>query len=225
LFDPLRALGVPKSAIDVVEPFFRVIVERGYDRSIPPWEPTPARLMPKHDTGKVVSDLVAAIGEGINNGLALVGAPPLRSISERVTTAAPKPTDAEVATDHAKARVSPRMTPIETTQPKTGAESFLADDFPQATTESGSDSGEATSTQTRIRTNLLAEKRAGASELSPKSAASGSTPKPAKPSGQSATPGSAVRSSLGVGERVRNLLPPRQWQPLHRILLGRFIFS
>ena len=32
--------------IDVVEPFFRVIVELGYDRTIPPWEPTPARLIP-----------------------------------------------------------------------------------------------------------------------------------------------------------------------------------
>ena len=46
LFDPLRSLGVPEPLIDVVEPFFRVIVELGYDRSIPPWEPTPARLIP-----------------------------------------------------------------------------------------------------------------------------------------------------------------------------------
>ena len=46
LFGPLRSLGVPESLIDVVEPFFRVIVELGYDRSIQPWEPTPARLIP-----------------------------------------------------------------------------------------------------------------------------------------------------------------------------------
>ena len=37
LFGPLRTLGVPESLIDVVEPFFRVIVELGYDRSIKPW--------------------------------------------------------------------------------------------------------------------------------------------------------------------------------------------
>ena len=46
LFGPLRTLGVPEPLIDVVEPFFRVLVELGYDRSIPPWEPTPARLIP-----------------------------------------------------------------------------------------------------------------------------------------------------------------------------------
>jgi hypothetical protein len=42
LFAPLRMLGVPEPLIDVVEPLFRVLVELGYDRSIPPWEPTPA---------------------------------------------------------------------------------------------------------------------------------------------------------------------------------------
>ena len=60
--------------IDVVEPFFRVIVELGYDRSIQPWEPTPARLIPTLDPAKVAADLVDAIGEGINNALALIGA-------------------------------------------------------------------------------------------------------------------------------------------------------
>jgi len=30
----------------MVEPFFRLIVELGYGRSISPWEPTPARLIP-----------------------------------------------------------------------------------------------------------------------------------------------------------------------------------
>ena len=47
LFGPLRTLGVPESLIDVVEPFFKVIVDLGYDRSIPAWEPTPARLFPR----------------------------------------------------------------------------------------------------------------------------------------------------------------------------------
>jgi hypothetical protein len=70
LFAPLRIVGVPESVIDVVEPFFREIVELGYDRSIPPWEPTPARLIPMHNPATVAADLVNAIGEGINNALA-----------------------------------------------------------------------------------------------------------------------------------------------------------
>ena len=80
LFGPLRTLGVPEPLIDVVEPFFRVIVELGYDRSIPPWEPTPARLIPMHDPATVAPDLVNAVGEGINNALALIGSPPPLSI-------------------------------------------------------------------------------------------------------------------------------------------------
>ena len=46
LFGPLRTLGVPESLIDVVEPFFRVIVELGYDRSIPPWGTHPGTADP-----------------------------------------------------------------------------------------------------------------------------------------------------------------------------------
>ena len=79
LFGPLRTLGVPEPVIDVVEPFFKVIVELGYDRSIPPWEPTPARLIPPLDPATVAADLVNAIGEGITNAAALIGSPaPLR---------------------------------------------------------------------------------------------------------------------------------------------------
>ena len=83
LFGPLRTLGVPEPLIDVVEPFFRVIVELGYDRSIPPWEPTPARLIPPLDPAKVAADLVNAIGEGINNAAALIGSPAPLSIPAR----------------------------------------------------------------------------------------------------------------------------------------------
>ena len=80
LFGPLRTLGVPESLIDVVEPFFKVIVELGYDRSIPPWEPTPARLIPPLNPVTVAGDLVNAIGEGINNAAAIIGLPPLLNI-------------------------------------------------------------------------------------------------------------------------------------------------
>ncbi len=73
MFAPLRTVGVPEPVIDVVEPFFRVIVELGYDRSIPPWEPTPARLIPRLDPATVAADLVDAIGEGITNAAALIG--------------------------------------------------------------------------------------------------------------------------------------------------------
>jgi hypothetical protein len=87
LFGPLRTLGVPEALIDVVEPFFRAIVKMGYDRSNPPWEPTPARLLPPLDPGKVTADLVSAVGEGIDNALALLGSPPALHPSEASETA------------------------------------------------------------------------------------------------------------------------------------------
>ena len=73
-------IGVPEPLIDVVEPFFKVLVELGYDRSIPPGEPTPARLIPPINPVKVAADLVNAVGEGVNNALALTGSPPLLRI-------------------------------------------------------------------------------------------------------------------------------------------------
>jgi PE-PPE domain len=86
LFGPLRTLGVPKPVIDVVEPVFREVVELGYDRSIRPWEPTPARLIPPLDPATVAGDLVDAIGEGITNAAALIGSPaPLSSPAPAVT--------------------------------------------------------------------------------------------------------------------------------------------
>jgi hypothetical protein len=48
-------------------------VDLGYDRSIPPWEPTPARLIPTLNPVTVAGDLINAIGEGVNNALAVVG--------------------------------------------------------------------------------------------------------------------------------------------------------
>jgi len=80
LFGPLRTLGVPEPVIDVVEPVVKVVVDLGYDRSIPPGEPTPARLIPPINPVKVAADLVNAVGEGVNNALALTGSAPLLKI-------------------------------------------------------------------------------------------------------------------------------------------------
>jgi hypothetical protein len=104
LFAPLRMLGVPESLIDVVEPFFRVLVELGYDRSIPPWEPTPARLIPQLDPAKAATDLVAAIGEGIANALGIVGmSPPPSSPAPAAIAAAAPAQEAEDVGDVAQA--------------------------------------------------------------------------------------------------------------------------
>jgi PE-PPE domain len=106
LFGPLRTLGVPEPVIDVVEPFFKVIVDLGYDRSIDPWEPTPARLIPPLNPAAVAGDLVNAVGEGITNAAALIGAPkPLTS------PAPPASEDGDAVVELARVGPAPEKSP------------------------------------------------------------------------------------------------------------------
>ena len=190
MFAPLRMVGVPEPLIDVVEPFFRVLVELGYDRSIPLWEPTPARLIPRFDPEKVATDLAYAIGEGINNAAALIGSPPPLSIPAPVTLAAP-------ATETAKADMSPQVTSSDIDQ--------LGDRIPHVTTSS-----------TPTQTQQLSSASADASEFSttptPEPSASAAPPEPAKPAGHPAKPRPAVRDSLGATERPRGF-PHRSKDP------------
>jgi hypothetical protein len=231
LFGPLRTLGVPESLIDVIEPFFRVLVELGYDRSIPPWEPTPARLIPMLDPAKVSADLVNAIGEGINNAAALIGSPPLLSTSAPVSLAAP-------ATETAKANISPQVrstnTPTQTAQvtlPATATgtqqmstdaarsttevtETAKADVSPQVTpTEAVTETGQATSTKKMTETRQATSTPAGASESSIKAtrepSASASAPEPAKPAARPATPRPVTRGPTGVSGQQLGDLPHR----------------
>jgi hypothetical protein len=117
LFGPLRTLGVPERVIDVVEPFFRVLVELGYDRSIPPGEPTPARLIPMLDPPEVTADLVAAIGEGFNNALALIGLPPLLSTPPAPDTGS---TEGDVSPQTARTAITQQMTSMVERSPADG---------------------------------------------------------------------------------------------------------
>ena len=91
LFGPLRGFGVPEALIDVVEPLTTFVVELGYRRDIPPWVPSPARLIPVHDPAEVVADFVEAIDETVDNTLALLGQSPPSSpgMTSQVDTGSP----------------------------------------------------------------------------------------------------------------------------------------
>jgi len=73
LFAPLRLAGVPEPVIDVFEPFFKVLVEAGYDRTVPFNKPTPLQLIPTIAPITLSIQLVAAILEGANNAAKIVG--------------------------------------------------------------------------------------------------------------------------------------------------------
>jgi hypothetical protein len=228
LFAPLRTLGVPESLIDVFEPFFRVIVELGYDRSIPPWEPTPARLIPPLNPVTVTTDLVAAIGEGINNAAALVGSPPPLSIPAPFTRAAPATKTAKADISHQTAtdtltqteQVASTGTAVASTfttagQPESTAtqksadpasvtETVQADVSPKVTpTEPVSEPGETTSTK-KVTETAEANEASTGPLTTPGASADASAPKPTRPTGRP-TPRPVVRGSLELGEQLRDL--------------------
>jgi hypothetical protein len=133
LFGPLRSLGVPESVIDVVEPVFRVLVELGYDRSIPSGEPTPARLIPTLDPTTVATDLFGAVGAGSNSAAALLGLSAPLKIPVAPVTAHPNQaveqlesmsmsvSESESVNRAARARISQLLTALRSELPQSAA--------------------------------------------------------------------------------------------------------
>ena len=73
LLDPLRSLGVPESVLNIFQPALQVIVEAGYDRSIPFGDPTPAELIPTIDPATFTLEFANGVVQGANNALELFG--------------------------------------------------------------------------------------------------------------------------------------------------------
>jgi hypothetical protein len=74
LLDPLRSLGVPESVLNIIQPELQVIVEAGYDRSIPFGDPTPAELIPSIDPATFLLELANGVVQGADNAFELFGA-------------------------------------------------------------------------------------------------------------------------------------------------------
>jgi len=74
LLDPLRSLGVPESLLNIVQPALQVIVEAGYDRSIPFGDPTPAELIPTIDPVTFLLEFANGVVQGADNAFELFGA-------------------------------------------------------------------------------------------------------------------------------------------------------
>ena len=65
---------MPESLLNIVQPALRVIVEAGYDRSIPFGDPTPAELFPTIDPATFTLEFTNAVVQGANNAFELFGA-------------------------------------------------------------------------------------------------------------------------------------------------------
>ena len=74
LLDPLLDLGVPQSVLNIVQPALQVIVEAGYDRSIPFGDPTPFELIPSIDPATFTLEFANGVVQGADNAFELFGA-------------------------------------------------------------------------------------------------------------------------------------------------------
>src|SRR5271166_6853768 len=74
LLDPLRSLSVPESVLNIIQPALQVIVEAGYDRSIPFGDPTPAELIPTIDPVTFLLEFANGVVQGADNAFELFGA-------------------------------------------------------------------------------------------------------------------------------------------------------
>ncbi|MEB3062890.1 PE-PPE domain-containing protein [[Mycobacterium] zoologicum] len=73
LLGPLMSLGVPQPVLDIVQPALQVIIEAGYDRSVPFGEPTPIQLFPTLDPLTFGIEFAKAVVQGADNAAALFG--------------------------------------------------------------------------------------------------------------------------------------------------------
>lgn len=83
LLQPLREFGafthtefLTIPLIDLIQPALQVLIETGYDRSLPYGQPAPFRLIPLVNPITLTVDLVNAIGQGIHDAARDIGMTP-----------------------------------------------------------------------------------------------------------------------------------------------------
>ena len=94
LLQPLREFGASTHTeflttplIDLIQPALRVLIETGYDRSLPYGQPAPFRLIPLVNPITLTVDLVNAIGQGIHDAARDIGmTPPTAPVTASVVS-------------------------------------------------------------------------------------------------------------------------------------------
>jgi hypothetical protein len=125
ILDPFLDIGtltgtrfLIEPVVDLIQPTLRVLIDLGYDRTVPFGQPTPAGLFPKIDPSELKADLDAAVRQGIHDALADVGVTSIGPVaagdgSEQATTLAgdkpptTPPDGSSVSTAAATAAITP----------------------------------------------------------------------------------------------------------------------
>jgi hypothetical protein len=100
--------------VDLIQPALRVLIELGYDRTIPYGQPASAGLIPTIDTAKLAADLAAATSQGIEaavTDLATHATTPTTSIAAHLAPSVP------TSTGDNPAAATPNVTSLHESQP------------------------------------------------------------------------------------------------------------
>ena len=181
LLQPLLDIGTDtgtswliKPIVDLIQPTLRVLIDLGYNRTIPYGQPTPAGLFPDIDPSTLAANLAAAVSQGIDDALADVG---LTSISPLAPSTAANPSTLADTQAADSATATPQNTePLPQSQSSTSTPSDAA----AATAATGPKTGPGMNT---LATALAATNRntAAAPQTTPSSVAT----KPEKPTSPS----------------------------------------
>jgi hypothetical protein len=78
LLAPIRDIGrvtgtsaLVEPLASLIEPTLKVLIDTGYDRSIPMGQNTPARLIPQINPVRLATDLAEAVGKGVHDALGI----------------------------------------------------------------------------------------------------------------------------------------------------------
>jgi hypothetical protein len=142
LLQPLLDIGtdtgtgwLTKPIVDLIQPTLRVLIDLGYNRTIPYGQPTPAGLLPKIDPSTLTANLSAAVSQGVHDALADLGvtavSPPAPSTAANPSTsanaqAADSPTATPQNTKPLPQSQSTHAAAITATTPKTGPAMYRA---------------------------------------------------------------------------------------------------
>jgi hypothetical protein len=151
LLQPIRDLAAATRTSAIIEPLMllieptlKVLIDTGYDRTIPMGKNTPARLIPLINPFKLTADLAKAVGQGIHDALGIKSAVPAAPTVTPSAESATPLRDSQTVAD--KRLDKPAQEPAEDETPTVAEESSDSSRHPEedgdAATDADSDTDE-----------------------------------------------------------------------------------
>ena len=191
LLQPLAALGVPDRLLGLVEPVLRVLIDFGYDRTIPAGTTTPAKWLPPVSAFQQLGpDLANAIREGINNLLGIK--------NEKASTVTVSTTDSSTSSGAQLAAQSTTKQAADSSE-ATATEASESETTETAATETASETPAAEKTATEKTATETPATETSAAETPATETAATETPETETPATETPAATDAEEGSVDTG--------------------------